>query len=885
MSKKPVSTKKKVTKSVSADLDFAFYNQLQFFYQDQKGYIRTHFKDLSKKFLDFNEPSRHGSFLRRPQFEALEIYVFLKEFADNTHLHNLFEQWHNREGVFKNRNSGISRHGQMSFVDEITADQYKAVLSKMKANKRLYPNYIFALTMGTGKTILMATCIYYEFILANKFPADKRFCHNALVFAPDRTVLQSLKEIQTFDLSKVVPPEYVNFLTAHIQFHFLEDAGTTLSVLDKSRFNIVISNTQKIILKRDNKGQTAAETLFSSGKQTHKVIATSAIDDVLAEFAGEDEPLNEGELTSNQRFEKLKRLDQLGVFVDEAHHAFGDALAKDMGIKSPPTSLRVTIDQLAAALRQSGANVVACYNYTGTPYVGREVLPEVVYAYGLKDAIENGYLKKVVIDDYKNVKSGDFVADVINDFVSEFKKKRFEGMLPKLAFFATDIEELQKKLKPAVEEALASHGISLDRILVNVGDDKLTTNDDIREFNKLDTPESKKQFILLVNKGREGWNCRSLFGVALHRSPKSKIFVLQATMRCLRSIGEGQQTGRVYLSSENLEILDNELKQNFRISTEELREVAKEKRNIHIKPVPPPVKIPIRRVRRTYEIKEKSLREGIDLGLSSLDKEKYRSVKTRRTSLEGDENVPGLSLDLSSKVSKVEFSEMTLVAEVSRYLNKSPLLIEDVLESTKDGIELILETVNEFNDVLYDEVIPKLFKEMYDLSPKEESEVFDIELIKQPPIDPGYYEVRASDEMVVSVKDKDVAPYKDKSFHVDHYCFDSKPEKTLFWDLLREDRVKSVWFTGMLTHGQSDFFIQYIDPETHSVRSYYPDFIYIDAEGTYNIVEVKGDNMMDDSVVLAKKAYAEKMTEDSGMTYKMIKGSEVMDRQYRKLLE
>ncbi len=39
------------------------------------------------------------------------------------------------------------------------------------------------------------------------------------------------------------------------------------------------------------------------------------------------------------------------------------------------------------------------------------------------------------------------------------------------------------------------------------------------------------------------------------------------------------------------------------------------------------------------------------------------------------------------------------------------------------------------------------------------------------------------------------------------------------------------------------------------------------------------------SVVLAKKAYAEKMTEDSGMTYKLIKGSDVMDREYRKLFE
>ncbi len=75
-------------------------------------------------------------------------------------------------------------------------------------------------------------------------------------------------------------------------------------------------------------------------------------------------------------------------------------------------------------------------------------------------------------------------------------------------------------------------------------------NDYIREFNKLDTPESDKQFILLVNKGREGWNCHSLFGCALYRKPKSKIFVLQATMRCLRSIGDVQETEKIYLSEE-----------------------------------------------------------------------------------------------------------------------------------------------------------------------------------------------------------------------------------------------------------------------------------------------------------------------------------------------
>lgn len=59
----------------------------------------------------------------------------------------------------------------------------------------------------------MATCIFYEFLLGNKFEKDARYCHNALVFAPDKTVLHSLKEIESFDLTRVVPPEYVNFLT------------------------------------------------------------------------------------------------------------------------------------------------------------------------------------------------------------------------------------------------------------------------------------------------------------------------------------------------------------------------------------------------------------------------------------------------------------------------------------------------------------------------------------------------------------------------------------------------------------------------------------------------------------------------------------------------
>jgi len=402
-------------------------------------------------------------------------------------------------------------------------------------------------------------------------------------------------------MTKVVPPEYVNFLMQHIQFHFLEEAGTSLNTLDKSRFNLIISNTQKIILKKQHKDKTGTDKLFGSGKPVFKSESVYADAADLYEY---DRPEDETELSTNQRFEKLKRLEQLGIYIDEAHHAFGTQLAKDMGIQQTKTSLRTTVDLLAKTLEDAGTHVVACYNYTGTPYIGQEVLPEVVYAYGLQEAINNGFLKKVSLHGYTTTKDKEFISLTIDHFLKETNGITAEGMLPKLALFASKIEELQQDLRPAVEEALAKHGISTDKILVNVGDPKLTTNDDIREFNRLDTSQSEKQFILLVNKGREGWNCRSLFGVGLFREPRSKIFVLQATMRCLRQIGDIQHTGQVYLSHDNLKILNDELQQNFRISADEFQGSGSNKIPVEIRVVPPSRKIKLRRIHRQFELSE-----------------------------------------------------------------------------------------------------------------------------------------------------------------------------------------------------------------------------------------------------------------------------------------
>ncbi len=903
--------KKPATITNTSALDFAFFRLLWQFYEDskrgpKKTNPREHYKDLTKKYLDYNDPKTNSTaFLRRPQFEALEVYIFLKEFMENAKVEQLFSDWYHQKGKFEGRVKGgfntNSHQASLELGDEIELQNYEIVLRKMKANSRPYANYIFALTMGTGKTLLMATCIFYEFLLANKYPKNKKYCQNALIFAPDKTVLQSLREMEEFEFSQVVPKEYADLFAAHVRFHFLDEAGTSLSTFDGSRFNIVVSNTQKIILKRSHTDKKAGERLFQEVEKT----TTDSIYDELDDLYGFDHMATEDELKTNQRFEKLSRLPQLGIYVDEAHHAFGQNLAKDMGIgltkAQQQNSLRTTIDQLAVNLDKAGTHVVACYNYTGTPYIGKDVLPEVVYAFNLRDAIREKYLKIPRLHCYTNTRSQDFIKIVVKDFLAAVTGKEPEGLIPKLAFFASTIEELTTELKPALEKELLANGIPLDRILINVGDEKITSNDDIRHFNNLDVPNSvggtKKQFILLVNKGREGWNCRSLFGVAMYRSPKSKVFVLQATMRCLRAIGDQQHTGSVFLSEENYEILNEELQANFRMTVDEIKDLTDPKNR------PDPLKVnvlkdttlTIKRIRRKVSLSEKVMAPNTILGVDPEETlawheltSRYQIIETQHEGLDASNSHHpqfSKSRDRTSEKVTASYTAMTLIAEIARYLNRSPLNVEDILAQTSEGIEKLVQSVNLFNELLYDVIIPRLFKELYDTHEQVVAEEKEVHLIKVPEIgDQNYFliqEGRGGTDYYHQTKED----LRDKSFNLDTYTFDSKPERALFWDLLQSDQVNEIYFTGMFTHpSKTEFFFQYIDPESHALRNYYPDFLVKREDGSYLIIEVKADFQMDDPIVLAKQSAAQQISVESGIEYRMISGTTASAHQFQWLL-
>ena len=99
--------------------DFAFYEQLWNYYASNRGKIRSRYNDLTKKFLAYNDKNENpDAFLRTPQFEALEMYVFIKEFMNNAHMFQMFDDWRNHRDKFSDASYyTIHKHGQITLLD------------------------------------------------------------------------------------------------------------------------------------------------------------------------------------------------------------------------------------------------------------------------------------------------------------------------------------------------------------------------------------------------------------------------------------------------------------------------------------------------------------------------------------------------------------------------------------------------------------------------------------------------------------------------------------------------------------------------------------------------------------------------------------------------
>ena len=292
-----------------------------------------------------------------------------------------------------------------------------------------------------------------------------------------------------------------------------------------------------------------------------------------------------------------------------------------------------------------------------------------------------------------------------------------------------------------------------------------------------------------------------------------------------------------------------------------------------------PQKLLLKRISHKYSLLEKGYAAPIDFGIDGFDFDKYETHVYEKESLTDQRTVKKSVVELGGNR---ECSSYMLVAEIAKYLNISCILVEQILTESVDGIDLVTATVSKYNDFLYDIIIPTIFNSLYEVKCETVSEEKQVDLLQMPE-DKDAYEFLALPELVVTESDSQFAKtdksgkqFREKSFHTDKYCFDSKPERECFLQYIFSERVKQVFFTGMFTSKYNGLAIQYIDPETNAIRSYYPDFITTLDDGTIQIIEVKGDNKIDDSVVLAKAAAASEMASASKMEYLMLASTRIM---------
>lgn len=290
--------------------------------------------------------------------------------------------------------------------------------------------------------------------------------------------------------------------------------------------------------------------------------------------------------------------------------------------------------------------------------------------------------------------------------------------------------------------------------------------------------------------------------------------------------------------------------------------------------LPPPRTITLKRVWHEYTLHEKGYTTPVDFHLTDLDLSEYASIMYERDSLASDRSVKEKNVDYLKRQSK--YSAFMLAGEIARYLNISCILADKILRESVDGIDVIIAAVNRYNEFLDDHIIPTIFHALFEITSKLKTEDKEVVLLKEQK-DAGYYEFSEKDNLVITNRTPGFTPDQiAKSFHADTYCFDSLPEKECFMQYIRSNKVKEIYFTGMFTSNQGDLFVTYYDPESERIRQYYPDFLAKMTDDSYQLIEVKGDNKIDDALVKAKQDAAEEMAVASGIQYIMYAGTTIM---------
>ena len=526
--------------------------------------------------------------MRDAQIEAIKTYLFLKIACQNQPLWELFYNGilatpetvaltgTERDAVgdnipalalleyagLKDKNGKILAPELAKCIkQEPDIINYKQVFRQIFYNVN-YPDYLFSLPMGAGKTYLMAAFIYLDLYFAQNEPSNPVFAHNFMILAPSglkSSIIPSLRKIQNFDPSWVLPEPAASNIKGLIKFEILDEQKSA-----KKSNRIKNPNAQKLNMHLAREG----ESLMGL------VAVTNAEKVILDRLDEKKDPklFDYDDLVANELRKKIGEIPQMSVFIDEVHHA------ADSEIR-----LRQVVTKWA-----DGNNFNCMLGFSGTPYlekaekvqindsitVSNTDLSNVVYHYPLIGGIGN-FLK------YPDIRTADADSETIirnglTHFLDRFKDKVYAGGLcAKIAIYCGKIETLEEKVYPLVSEVLQSYGINPAEAVLKYHDgNKQYSAPEGAEsaFAALDTSLSKIRVVLLVQIGKEGWDCRSLAGVILSQQgdcPKN--MVLQTSCRCLRQVERGKtEEAVIWLNKYNADTLNTQLSKTQNTSVKEI---------------------------------------------------------------------------------------------------------------------------------------------------------------------------------------------------------------------------------------------------------------------------------------------------------------------------
>ena len=430
-----------------------------------------------------------------------------------------------------------------------------------------YSDYLFSLPMGAGKTYLMAAFIYLDLYFALNEPRNPAFAHNFIIFAPSglkSSVVPSLKTIQQFDPAWVIPEPAASRVKRMISFEVLDQAKTA-SKSNKTKN----PNVQKIA------NHQPLSELFGLVAVTN---AEKVILDRIQEKNGQislfEKSDDEKDRQANELRNLIGKLPSLSIFIDEVHHAVSDEI-----------KLRAVVTRWA-----QNYTVNSVIGFSGTPYlekaerfkvadsltVATPEITNIVYYYPLISGVGN-FLKRPVIRIADIPESRRIIENGVRDFLDTYLDTLYQdGTTAKLGIYCGTIEKLEETVYPLVSRIAEEYGLSGEAILRFHKGNKQHPQpaDSQMQFDNLDKPFSKVRIVLLVQIGKEGWDCRSLTGIILSQEGDCPTnMVLQTSCRCLRQVIKGApETALIYLNRANGEKLDAQLRQQHHISLKEFGE-------------------------------------------------------------------------------------------------------------------------------------------------------------------------------------------------------------------------------------------------------------------------------------------------------------------------